>query len=333
LSARAIGDDGNLIRQMPPMRGRVFGVAVSRDGKRIAAGSSLDATGQVHVYSYEFDTALPANIKAINEKVVTTRTPQENEALAKYHRDGVRLVTQTEVPQSSVYAVAFRPDDKVLAAAGSDGTIRLIDAEKGNVVKQFSPAPVSGTVTRAPSPSEGASDFIRDVNPILSRLGCNAGTCHGSAQGKNGFKLSLRGYDPLFDVRALTDDLASRRVNIASPDDSLMLLKATGAVPHVGGQVVKQGEPYYEIIRPWIAGGARLNRDTPRVVKIDVTPKNPVLEKIGATQPMKVVATYADGKTRDVTREAFVESGLTEVATSNREGVVTAVRRGEAPVL
>ena len=69
-------------------------------------------------------------------------------------------------------------------------------------------------------------DFVRDVNPVLSRLGCNQGTCHGSAKGKNGFKLSLRGYDALFDVRALTDDLASRRVNLASPDNSLMLLKA-----------------------------------------------------------------------------------------------------------
>ena len=66
---------------------------------------------------------------------------------------------------------------------------------------------------------------------MLSKLGCNQGTCHGSAQGKNGFKLSLRGYDPIFDVRALTDDLAGRHVNLASPDDSLMLLKASAGVP------------------------------------------------------------------------------------------------------
>ncbi len=67
------------------------------------------------------------------------------------------------------------------------------------------------------------SDFIRDVAPVIAQLGCNAGTCHGAKEGKNGFKLSLRGYDPETDLRALTDDLASRRVNIASPDDSLML--------------------------------------------------------------------------------------------------------------
>ena len=108
-------------------------------------------------------------------------------------------------------------------------------------------------------------DFVHDVAPVLSRLGCNAGTCHGSAQGKNGFKLSLRGYDPIFDVRALTDDHAARRVNLASPDDSMMLLKPTGAVPHVGGALIQPGEPYYEMLRSWIADGAKLDLTTPRV--------------------------------------------------------------------
>src|SRR5207247_4223104 len=95
---------------------------------------------------------------------------------------------------------------------------------------------VSVPVTVAGLKEEFHADFIRDVNPILSRVGCNAGTCHGSAKGRNGFKLSLRGYDAIADVRSLTDDLASRRVNVASPDDSLMLLKTTSAVPHEGGR-------------------------------------------------------------------------------------------------
>ena len=113
--------------------------------------------------------------------------------------------------------------------------------------------------------------------PVLSRLGCNAGTCHGSAQGKNGFKLSLRGYDPIFDVRALTDDHAARRINLASPDDSMMILKPTGAVPHVGGGMIQPGEPYYEILRSWIADGATLDLKSPKVSKIEVFPVNPVV--------------------------------------------------------
>ena len=72
-------------------------------------------------------------------------------------------------------------------------------------------------------------------------MGCNAGTCHGAAKGKNGFKLSLRGYDPLFDHRALTDDLEGRRFNRAAPDTSLMLLKPAGGVPHVGGVLIAAG--------------------------------------------------------------------------------------------
>ncbi len=78
-------------------------------------------------------------------------------------------------------------------------------------------------------------DYIRDVNPVMTKAGCNAGACHGAKDGKYGFKLSLRGYDPLFDVRSLKDDLASRRLNAAQPDDSIMLLKATSGVPHEGG--------------------------------------------------------------------------------------------------
>jgi WD40 repeat protein len=338
LTKRVIGDDGNLIRKMPPMNGRIFGVAVSRDGKRIAAGSSLDATGEVHVYSYEFDTGLPDNIKAINEKVASTRSPAENETLEKYLTDGASRVAETHV-NSAVYAVSFRSDGQVVAAAGADGVVRLLDASSGSIVREITPAPIAQPAVATnsgngvPGARGGAVNFIRDVQPLLSRLGCNQGTCHGSAKGKNGFKLSLRGYDPLFDVRALTDDLASRRVNVASPDDSLMLLKPTAAVPHEGGQVLKPSDPYYAILRGWIADGARLDMQTPRVAQIAIFPQNPVIEKVGDAQRFRIMAIYEDGGTREVTREAFIESGNSEVAVAGRDARLTAARRGEAPVL
>jgi hypothetical protein len=175
-------------------------------------------------------------------------------------------------------------------------------------------------------------DFIRDVNPVMTRLGCNAGTCHGAKDGKFGFKLSLRGYDPLYDVRSLKDDLAARRLNAASPDDSLMLLKATAGVPHEGGQRTKVGEKYYEMLRAWIADGAKLDLQAPRVTKIEVFPKDPVVQQIGARQQVRIVATFSDGKMRDVTAEAFVESGNTDVAKVDA-GIVESLRRGEAPLL
>ena len=331
---RVIGDDANLVRRLPAMKGRVFSVAVSRDGKRIAAASSLDGSGEVNVYGYEFDTSLPDNIKKILARRVAEWNASERAAVEKYWSDGVELVAKTSVLESGIFAVAFQPDGKRLAAAGADGVIRLVDAETGSIVNRFVPTPISSEPpTVSGVNAEYRTDYIRDMSPLLSRLGCNQGACHGSAKGKNGFKLSLRGYDALFDVRALTDDLASRRVNVASPDDSLMLLKATGSVPHVGGQLIRPGSPYYEIIRNWIAGGAKLDLATPQVTGIEIQPENPVLQRIGTRQQTRVLATYADGRTRDVTQEAFIESGNTEVAKSGEGGLITAIRRGESPIL
>jgi WD40 repeat protein len=437
---RVIGDDANLVRELPALKGRIYSVAVSRDGARIAAASSLDGVGEVAIYSYDFSAAVPEAIKAIQAKRVMNRTAEEKAALAKHQTDNVKQTARIEVPQAGVYALAFHPDGKILAAAGGDGSVRLINTESGAVTETFAPAPVSqapartaaagsavrrgeetlraeaipaglklaaldvqpaavklegryaytqllvtgrlasgeaidltrnvqarlstpvatvsatglvqpktdGTATlrisfgtqsaAVPVSVSGVKtaptvDYVRDVQPALSKLGCNAGTCHGAKDGKNGFKLSLRGYDPIFDVRALTDDLASRRVNIASPGDSLMLLKPTGSVPHVGGAVMQPGDAYYEILRSWIASGAKLKLDTPRVAKIEVRPQNPVVQRIGGEQQVRIVASYTDGRLQDVTREAFIESGNTDVATANRTGLMKAVRRGEAPML
>src|SRR5262249_47252132 len=175
--------------------------------------------------------------------------------------------------------------------------------------------------------------FVRDVMPAMSKLGCNAGTCHGAQKGKNGFKLSLRGYDPAFDHLALTDDLEGRRFNRAAPEMSLMLLKPSGAVPHVGGVLMKPGEPAYELLRLWIAEGVKLDLNSPRVKSIDVLPKNPTVPLPGMKQQVAVMATYSDGSVRDVTVEAFVESSNTEAATVDKTGLVTAVRRGELALM
>ncbi|MFM2177866.1 MAG: hypothetical protein RL015_1964, partial [Verrucomicrobiota bacterium] len=176
-------------------------------------------------------------------------------------------------------------------------------------------------------------DYVRDVMPIASKLGCNMGTCHGAKDGKAGFKLSLRGYDPIYDVLAFTDELASRRANVASPEHSLMLLKASGSVPHEGGQLTVPGELYYETLKAWISQGAKLDLKTPRVTSIEIFPKNPVLERIGNRQQMRVIARYADGYVRDVTAESFVDSGNGDVIEADKTGMMTSLRRGEAAIL
>ncbi|HRX83035.1 MAG TPA: DUF1549 domain-containing protein, partial [Pirellulaceae bacterium] len=152
-------------------------------------------------------------------------------------------------------------------------------------------------------------------------------------KGKNGFKLSLRGYDPLEDVRALSDDVRSRRLNTAAPDSSLMLLKPIGAVPHEGGVLMTQDSVYYQILRDWIAQGAPLDAQSKKVTRIEVMPSKPVIEREGAWQQFRVVAYFPDGTTRDVTQEAFVESGNSEICKSHNGGRVQALRRCEAPIL
>ena len=178
-------------------------------------------------------------------------------------------------------------------------------------------------------------DYRRDVAPVISRLGCNVGKCHGARDGKNGFKLSLRGYDEVADIRALTDDLSGRRVNRALPEASLMLRKATALVPHEGGQLLKLDSEYCRILHAWIAAGARLNKASAAVLKLDVYPKNPVVQRIGTRQQLRVVATYRDGYQRDVTQEAFVESGNAKVATTvdGHAALVEVSQRGEASML
>ena len=216
-------------------------------------------------------------------------------------------------------------DGSRLVRPATDGTGRLTFTYSGQSVT----IPVQVTGTAKPV----TVSFVQDIMPVLSKLGCNAGTCHGSKNGKNGFKLSLRGYDPLFDHRALTDDVAARRFNRAAPDQSLMLLKASGSIPHVGNVRTRPGEHNYELLRTWVEQGVPLDLDSPRVSRIDLLPTDPVLPRSGASQQMVVIATFTDGTVRDVTQEAFIESGNIEVVEADDHGVITALRQGEAPIL
>lgn len=232
--------------------------------------------------------------------------------------DLTRLVQITACDQVEVNATAL---------------VRPQQPGSGQLLVRFGEASQAIPVQVADLSQRASVDFVRDVNPLLSRLGCNAGTCHGAQKGKNGFKLSLRGYDPLEDVRALSDDLSSRRLNTAAPDASLMLLKPTGAVPHEGGVLLTKDSVYYETLRSWIAEGAKLDTSSKKVARIELSPTKPVIELESSWQQFRVVAHFADGSVRDVTHEAFIETGNAEVCKSYEGGRVQAIRRGEAPIL
>ncbi len=240
------------------------------------------------------------------------------------------LTTGERIDVTRIVAFQQTPE---LVKISSHGHVRAATSGSGQIALSLSGLTVSVPLEVSGVEAPYEVDFVRDIMPLLSKLGCNAGTCHGAKQGKNGFKLSLRGYDPASDHGALTDDLAGRRFNRAAPDESLMLLKTAGNVPHVGGVRTREGEPYYEMLRQWIADGVRIELDGPRVSGIEIQPKNPVIAMPGMAQQMIVIATYSDGTTRDVTAEAFVESGQIDTLEANDKGIVRALRRGESPVL
>ena len=176
--------------------------------------------------------------------------------------------------------------------------------------------------------------FLRDVAPILNKAGCTQGTCHGAAKGKNGFKLSLRGYDPRFDYEALLYDLSGRRFNRADPGRSLMLAKPTQEVAHGGGQRFPKDSDYYKTIYAWIAQGVPFGDPAKdATASIQVEPKEVFMTKPGETAAVHVTARFADGQTREVTREAVVESNVPDVAQVSAAAEVKGERVGEATLL
>jgi hypothetical protein len=159
--------------------------------------------------------------------------------------------------------------------------------------------------------------FRNEVMAVLSRAGCNQGACHGNQNGKNGFKLSLRGEDPDYDLRALARDMLGRRVNLNRPDESLLLLKATATVPHEGGRRFGPSSPEYDILRRWIAAGSKPDpADTPVLQRLEVTPTGLVIPDPADRVSLQVRALFSDGSVQEVTRLAVFDSSNPVVSVS-----------------
>jgi hypothetical protein len=177
-------------------------------------------------------------------------------------------------------------------------------------------------------------DFERDVLPILTRHGCNSGPCHGKARGQNGFQLSLLGFDSVFDLDSLLSEGRGRRVSSGSPEQSLLLLKPIGAVPHGGGVRLARDGAAYQMLLRWIQDGApRSQPETPKLVRVSVEPTDRTMVGSG-TQQLAVTAHYSDDSTRDVTDLATFQSSESGIATVDERGTVVAGPvMGEAAVM
>jgi hypothetical protein len=176
--------------------------------------------------------------------------------------------------------------------------------------------------------------FERDIMPILTKSGCNTGSCHGAARGKDGFRLSLFGFDPLGDYQRITREIGIRRINLAVPEQSLILLKATGAVQHTGGKKIEPGSKHYQTILAWLQAGAPADTARPPVVtKVDLYPNQAVLEGEGSQQRLVALATYADGTQRDVWDLASFSTNNERTGAVAVDGRITSGVRGEAFVM
>ena len=184
--------------------------------------------------------------------------------------------------------------------------------------------------TPDPAPASKAVTFESDVQPLLTRLGCNSGACHGKSRGQNGFALSLLGFDSDFDYAALVGEARGRRVFPAAPESSLVLRKASGQVPHGGGKRLEVGSPHFEILRRWIEAGApRTSADAPQLVKVIAEPATRSLAP-KESFPLRVIAEYSDGSRRDVTDAAAYQSNDKTIA-AVVEGADGMIQAGPVP--
>ena len=165
-------------------------------------------------------------------------------------------------------------------------------------------------------------DFHTEVIAALSKASCNQGSCHGSPQGKNGFRLSLRGFDPSVDFATLAREEFGRRTNPAEPDESLVLKKGMALVPHQGGRRFRNIDPEYQIIRAWIEAGCRQSKTPRKLVRLEVLPASRRLAESHPRQQLVARAHFSDGTVRDVTDQAVFTSSNEEAAPIGREGMV-----------
>jgi hypothetical protein len=182
------------------------------------------------------------------------------------------------------------------------------------------------------SPALAVPDFRNQIEPVLTRVGCNSGACHGAMAGKGGFKLSLRGFDPAADYFAITRQANARRVDRTNPAESLILLKPTRTLKHGGGKRFETDSEEYRRLRDWIAAGALPPRpDAPTVQRLEVSPAATVAKSQDQLR-ISVRAWYSDGHAEDVTAWARYSSSVDQVATVDEDGRVTVQGPGEAAI-
>ena len=255
---------------------------------------------------------------------VRLRAPEASLQLVVGERDAAGRVTdrtheasyQLERQAGTASGLPASVDDAGRVLPLSEGTAAIVV----RVGEQSVRVPVEVTGLERPRPVS----FQQEVIPALTKAGCNSGGCHGKAEGQNGFKLSVFGFDAEADHAALVKEARGRRIHLAAPEHSLLLRKATAAVPHGGGRQIPEGSIAYRRILRWIREGARFEAGpTAAYSRIEVEPAERVLHPNG-TQQLRVAVVDEAGKRRDVTAEAEYESNDPTIAGVDEFGHVRA---------
>jgi hypothetical protein len=273
-------------------------------------------------HAVETPTALrvyPSEVKLTN-----ARDTQSIVVQAEYANGITRDVTESAEWRLDNEQVVSRQGNR-LSPNGDGGATLTVSFESHSVE-----VPIEVTQAAVDPPIS----FKLDVMPVFMKAGCNYGSCHGAARGKDGFRLSLFGFDPDGDYYRLTREQPERRLDLSIPEECLLIEKATGKVPHSGGSPTKKGGPYYQTLMRWLESGAPADSGTvPTVESIELYPQNALLDGTGETQQLTVRAKYSDGSDRDVTHLAVFLSSNDNSAAVSADGKVTAANRGEAFIM
>jgi WD40 repeat protein len=311
---------------------QVMAVAVSPDGTRLA---SAGADREIKVWdrkTAELKTSLATNIAG-----VTALAWADNKTVVSTSEDGTARLSSIDNKDRAIKTFAGANDVLSSVAAGKDG--RIFAAGQDGVVYEWSSGStiLAGTLTphdHAPADTTATISFVNDVLPVLSRAGCNAGSCHAKPNGQAGFKLSVFAFDPKSDYRAIVKGADSRRIFAAAPEESLLLKKPTLTLDHGGGRRLEKDSDAYSLLVKWIQQGMPYEKPhEATLVAVEVEPREGRYQR-HAVQKLKVKARYSDGATRDATELADYISNEKEVAKVSEDGVVrTGVVTGETAIV
>lgn len=251
-----------------------------------------------------------------------------------FHRVVVLATFRDATTKDVTDACGLRVADPKIAALDGLTLKPVADAGATEVVATLGSMTVKAPVSVKDGTKDRAVSFRLDCMPVFMRGGCNQGGCHGAARGKDGFRTSLFGMDPAGDFTRITREMPGRRINLAIPEESTLIEKAVGAVPHSGNQCFEPDSVYNKALLEWIAAGAQDDKpDVAKCTGIEVYPSQIVMEGKNATQQITVRATYSDGSDRDVTNLALFMSNNDPTATISKDGFVTSGDRGAAFML